>query len=189
MSDGTLWLALAVGIALGALGALVWRARRERNLSIETEVLRARLRSEETVRAERDQALARAREQLQGVFGELARDSLQSNSEVFLQLARERLARQQLDAEQSLKERETAIETLVQPIRDALVQGRGADSSHRARSHRLVRDPQDADGGAGRAARTCCRARPAIWSPHCAGPTCAANGARSPCAGWSNCPA
>ncbi len=120
MSDGTLWLALAVGIALGALGALVWRARRERNLSIETEVLRARLRSEETVRAERDQSLARAREQLQGVFGELARDSLQSNSEVFLQLARERLARQQLDAEQSLKERETAIETLVQPIRDAL---------------------------------------------------------------------
>jgi DNA recombination protein RmuC len=120
VSDGTLWLALAVGIALGALGALVWRARRERSLSIETEVLRARLRSEETVRAERDQALARAREQLQGVFGELARDSLQSNSEVFLQLARERLARQQSDAEQSLKERETAIETLVQPIRDAL---------------------------------------------------------------------
>jgi DNA recombination protein RmuC len=54
------------------------------------------------------------------VFGELARDSLQSNSEIFLQLARERLARQQSDASQALKERETAIESLVQPIRQAL---------------------------------------------------------------------
>jgi DNA anti-recombination protein RmuC len=89
-------------------------------LRIETEVLRARLKTEEAVSAEREQALSRAREQLQGVFGELARDSLQSNSEVFLQLARERLARQQQDASQALKERETAIESLVQPIREAL---------------------------------------------------------------------
>jgi DNA recombination protein RmuC len=120
MSDGTVWLAAAVGVALGALATLVWRARRERTSSIETELLRSRLKSEETVSAEREQALARAREQLQGVFGELARDTLQSNSELFLQLARERLARQQSDASQSLKERETAIESLVQPIRDAL---------------------------------------------------------------------
>ena len=70
--------------------------------------------------AEREQAAARAREQLQAVFGELARDSLQSNSEVFLQLARERLTRQQQDASQALKERESAIESLVKPIREAL---------------------------------------------------------------------
>jgi DNA recombination protein RmuC len=84
------------------------------------ELLRARLKTEATASAERDQALARARDQLQAVFGDLARDSLQSNSEVFLQLARERLARQQLDASQALRERETAIESLVQPIREAL---------------------------------------------------------------------
>jgi DNA recombination protein RmuC len=120
MSDGPFWLALAVGAALGALATLVWRARRERTLSIETELLRSQLKSEETVSAEREDALARAREQLQGVFGELARDTLQSNSELFLQLARERLARQQSDASQALKERETAIGNLVQPIRDAL---------------------------------------------------------------------
>jgi len=89
-------------------------------LKIETELLRARLKTEEALSAEREQALSRAREQLQGVFGELARDSLQSNTEVFLQLARERLARQQQDASQALKERETAIESLVQPIREAL---------------------------------------------------------------------
>jgi DNA recombination protein RmuC len=68
-------------VVLGALAALLWRARRERALSIETELLRARLKTEETLAAEREQALARAREQLHGAF---------------------------------------AIETLVQPIRDAL---------------------------------------------------------------------
>ena len=121
MSDGAVWLAFAAGAVLGALAALLWRARREQSLRVETELLRARLQSEETVSTEREQALTRAREQLQGVFGELARDSLQSNSEVFLQLARERLTRQQSDASQALKERETAIESLVQPIREALV--------------------------------------------------------------------
>jgi DNA recombination protein RmuC len=120
MTDGAVLWASLVGVALGALAALLWRARREQALKIEMELLRARLKTEETVSAEREQALSRAREQLQGVFGELARDSLQSNSEVFLQLARERLARQQLDASQALKERETAIESLVQPIREAL---------------------------------------------------------------------
>ena len=120
MSVGLVWLALAGGAAFGALAALVWRARREQILTVEMELLRSRLKSEETVGAEREQALSRAREQSQAVFGELARESLQSNSEVFLQLARERLAREQLDASQALKERETAIESLVQPIRDAL---------------------------------------------------------------------
>jgi DNA recombination protein RmuC len=124
MTEAGPWLAVAgavaLGMALGTLAALLWRARREQTLRIELELLRARLKTEETVSAEREQALARAREQLQAVFGELARDSLQSNSEVFLQLARERLTRQQQDAAQALKERETAIESLVQPIRDAL---------------------------------------------------------------------
>ena len=123
MTD-SVWLAWVMGVGLGAvlgaLAALLWRARREQALRIDAELLRGRLKTEEALSAEREQALARARDQLQAVFGELARDSLQSNSEVFLQLARERLARQQQDASQALKERETAIESLVQPIRDAL---------------------------------------------------------------------
>src|SRR6202790_1199020 len=120
MSGLTVWAALIAGVVVGALAALLWRARREQALRIEAELFRGGLKSEEMLSAEREQTLTRARDQLQGVFGELARESLQSNSEVFLQLARERLARQQLDASQALKERESAIEALGRPIRDAL---------------------------------------------------------------------
>jgi DNA recombination protein RmuC len=101
------WLAFLAGIAagcvLGVLAALAWRAMRERAAG-----------------GERDLALARVREQMQASFGELARDSLKSNSELFLQLARERLAREQSEAAAVLKQRETAIESMVQPIREAL---------------------------------------------------------------------
>jgi len=124
MSGAGVWLAAAaggvLGCALGVLAALLWRAKREQALRVELELLRVRVKAEESVSSERELALARAREQLQGVFGELARESLQSNNEVFLQLARERLLRQQLDASAALKERETAIESMVQPIREAL---------------------------------------------------------------------
>lgn len=120
MSAAGLCIAFALGAALGALAALLWRARREQRLRIETEVLRLQVKTEEAVSAEREQALSRAREQLQGVFGDLARDSLKSNSELFLQLARERLERQQQDAALALQARETAIESLVKPIREAL---------------------------------------------------------------------
>src|SRR5277367_1102648 len=120
MSDGAVWAAFVLGAAIGALAALVWRARREQALTIELELLRARLKSEESLSAERELALTRAREQLQGVFGQLARDTLQSNSETFLQLARQHLAHQQSDASQALKERETAIEAMIAPIREAL---------------------------------------------------------------------
>ena len=108
------------GAIFGALAAFLWRAKREQALRIEAEVLRAHIKTDDTISADREQSLERAREQLQGVFGKLARESLHSNSEVFLQLARERLTRQQLDASLALKEREVAIESLVQPIREAL---------------------------------------------------------------------
>jgi DNA anti-recombination protein RmuC len=97
----TLWVVLAAGIggcALGFLLALLWRAQREHAARVELELLRARVKSDESAAAERDAAIARMREQLQAVFGELARTSLQSNNEMFLQLARERLDRDRQDA-------------------------------------------------------------------------------------------
>jgi DNA recombination protein RmuC len=108
------------GGVLGFLAALLWRAKGEQAVRVELEVLRLKIKSEESAAAEREGAIARMREQLQAVFGELARTSLQSNNETFLQLARERLERDKQDAAATLKERETAIETLIQPIREAI---------------------------------------------------------------------
>jgi DNA recombination protein RmuC len=124
MSDGGAWLAFAWGGAggcvLGVLAALLWRARREHALRMELELLRVRVKSDESAARERDLAIERVREQLHGVFGQLARDSLQDNSEMFLRLARERLAHEQQDAAAALEARETAIESLLEPIRAAL---------------------------------------------------------------------
>lgn len=116
------WYALCalLGAAFGVLGALLWRTRREAALRVEVEVLRARIQGDELATAEREQSLTRSREQLQAAFAKVAQETLHGNSEVFLQLARERMTRQSSDAANALQERETAIESLVQPIRDAL---------------------------------------------------------------------
>jgi len=65
-----------IGGLLGALAALLWRARRESALRVEVETLRARLKTDDVVTVEREQSLDRAHAQLQGIFGELARESL-----------------------------------------------------------------------------------------------------------------
>ena len=43
-------------------------------MHVELELLRARMKTEESAGGERERALARVREQLQAAFGELARD-------------------------------------------------------------------------------------------------------------------
>jgi DNA recombination protein RmuC len=118
--SGTLLVALLGGAVVGGIAAWLWRARIEQALRIELEVLRTRIKDDDDKAREREQFAAQSRSELQAVFGELARTSLQSNSEVFLQLARERFAHQQSDAEQALKAREVAVEGLVRPIAEAL---------------------------------------------------------------------
>jgi len=113
-------LAFVAGAILGALGCALWRAKREERLRIEAEVLRARLKSDEALAVERNQALERARDQLKAAFGDLSRETLQSNNAMFLVMARERLAEQQTAAAQTLADRQTAIESIVAPIREAL---------------------------------------------------------------------
>jgi DNA recombination protein RmuC len=65
-----------VGGLLGVLAALLWRARRESALRVEVETLRARLKTDDVVNVERERSLELARFQLEGAFGELARESL-----------------------------------------------------------------------------------------------------------------
>lgn len=112
--------AALVGCLFGVLTTLLWRARREQAVRVETELLRAQIESAARAGGAHEDSLERTRAALEARFAELARDTLKSNSELFLQLARERLAHQQSDAASTLKEREAAVQALVQPIREAL---------------------------------------------------------------------
>ena len=57
---------------------------------------------------------------MKSTFDSLAGQSLRSNSELFLQLAREHLGQHQQSAAAALTEREKAIEAMLTPIREAL---------------------------------------------------------------------
>jgi DNA recombination protein RmuC len=62
----------------------------------------------------------RTEARLKASFDSLAGETLRANSELFLRLAREALGRDQALAQSSLKERETAIAQLVEPLRAAI---------------------------------------------------------------------
>lgn len=117
-------LALAIGLATGMLiGWLAGRlgaSRRAEQLRAELEAARARLAAD----AERDAAqmalLERSERQLRSAFEELAGQTLRSNSEFFLQLARETLGREQSEMKSTLSEREAAIAQLLETIRTTL---------------------------------------------------------------------
>jgi DNA recombination protein RmuC len=94
-----------IGGLLGALAALLWRARRESELRVEVETLRARLKTDEVVSAEREQSLELARFQLQGAFGELARESL-------VQPIREALAKTETQIQNIERDRIDAFATI-----------------------------------------------------------------------------
>jgi DNA recombination protein RmuC len=112
--------ALLVGAMLGFLAAHVRSARRIEAVRIELEAARVRLESTARQEAERISLLEQSETRLRAAFESLAGETLRSNSEWFLQLAREALGRDQAIAASTLKERETAIAQLLEPIRTAL---------------------------------------------------------------------
>lgn len=109
-----------IGMVVGALAGLWWGHRRSRELDIRAALLEAELKSQEQIERERAVAQEHALEKIRLSFDALAGASLRSNSEVFLKLAREHLGQHQQAAASSLLEREKAIESLLQPIREAL---------------------------------------------------------------------
>lgn len=95
--------AAAMGLLLGVLGMwLLNRSRQQRLVD------------------EREAAFELANAKLTQSFADLSNRSLQANSDAFLKLAEQKLNTQQEKAKRELSERETAVEALVKPIRDAL---------------------------------------------------------------------
>ncbi|MBM5811234.1 MAG: DNA recombination protein RmuC [Gammaproteobacteria bacterium] len=120
MTEPTTLLLIATGLVL-AFGAGYWFGRRHHlRLATELAAVQARLRSEEALEAERALALARAMEQLDLRFHDLAGQQLRDNLEHFLRLAREHLGQHQQTALARLRERETAITELLRPVHESL---------------------------------------------------------------------
>jgi DNA recombination protein RmuC len=88
---------MAVVLAAGGIGLLAWwLARRQR------------------------EALAALPAQLGASVAELANNALRNNTDMFLKLARESFAREQSEAQATLREREAALGQLVAPLAKAL---------------------------------------------------------------------
>ena len=111
---------LLAGALFGFLIAQLRSARRIEAVRIELEAARVRLESSTRQEFDRIALLEESEARLRAAFDSLAGETLRSNSELFLRLAREALGRDQAIAQSSLKERETAIAQLVEPLRTAL---------------------------------------------------------------------
>jgi DNA recombination protein RmuC len=112
--------ALLVGVTLGFLLGQLRAGSRVESLRVELENARVRLETGARQEAERIAYLEQSESRLRASFDSLAGETLRANSELFLRLAREALGRDQALAQGSLKERETAIAQLVEPLRAAL---------------------------------------------------------------------
>ncbi|HYL02761.1 MAG TPA: DNA recombination protein RmuC [Steroidobacteraceae bacterium] len=112
--------ALVAGAVLGGLLAHVRAARRLEALHVELTAAQVRLEAGTLREADRVNLLEQSENRLRAAFESLASDTLRSNSELFLRLAREAMGRDQVLAQGALKERETAIAQLVEPLRVAL---------------------------------------------------------------------
>jgi len=111
---------LAAGAALGALVTHIRAARRIEALHVELTAARVRLEATALDEAGRARLLEQSETRLRASFDSLAGEALRANNELFLQLARETLGRDQAVAEGALKEREAAVAQLVLPLRVAL---------------------------------------------------------------------
>ncbi|MBW4052256.1 MAG: DNA recombination protein RmuC [Proteobacteria bacterium] len=116
----SLAIALVLGAALGFLLGQLGAMRRIGSLRVDLEAARVRLEAGAHQEAERLALLEQSESRLRASFDVLAGETLRANSELFLQLAREALGRDQAVAAGTLKEREAAIAQLVQPLRAAL---------------------------------------------------------------------
>lgn len=118
------WLSLAgaggllAGVLLHFLFSRVTRARLEGEIALRD----AQLKSEELRTAERNAALVAASDSLRATFGQVARESLEHNSQSFMHLATKTLELQQQKARTELGEREQAVAALIKPIQAALEQ-------------------------------------------------------------------
>lgn len=114
-------LIIASGI-VGAVATYALRGRKIQSLAIENSELKMKLTLEQQASDQFDAILDQTHVQIANTFSQLSNEALTRNNEHFLQLAEENLKRYQSEAKAELNSKEQAIEQLVKPINDALLQ-------------------------------------------------------------------
>lgn len=125
--DLTLLILIAVfSTALTLTSILLWR-RGERLQKEQSQLREENTRLETTLNSERnhfeerlEHARGENREQIQQLVQELSSSALKHNSDSFLKLAQESLNKHHTQSEGELKQRQQAIDALLQPIRSTL---------------------------------------------------------------------
>jgi DNA recombination protein RmuC len=112
--------ALLLGVLLGALFTQLRAAHHVQHLRVELAAAQARLEATALQDADRLALLEQSETRLRAAFDGLAGETLRTNSELFLRLAREAMGREQAIAQGALREREVAIARLVDPLKSAL---------------------------------------------------------------------
>lgn len=121
MSQELIYATIALAaLLLGGLAVYLWLQGRIHHLKQENRELTTTLELERKHAEEKLETFKQAREQLSDTFSALSSKALKHNTEEFLKLAQQNLARFQSQARGDLEQKEKAIEQLVKPVREAL---------------------------------------------------------------------
>ena len=122
-SEPLLYITLIAVLAAFITGLIVYLVAHTKQTKLEQEniSLRTTIDIERNANKEKLLALEQARIQMEHTFRSLSSQALKNNNEEFLKLANENLKQFQNNAKNDLTEKEKAIETLIKPIKDALV--------------------------------------------------------------------
>ena len=113
-------VALGAGILLGALVCAIPLIIRIGRLRTRVALLDTRLNSESELQHERERLLRAASEDLAVGLERSAARSMRSQGELLLQLAEAQLGKHHQKADLELRERQVAIEALVQPLKESI---------------------------------------------------------------------
>ena len=111
---------LLAGLALGVLAGWLFGSAGSTAAEREAGALRGQLADRDRLQEEKAKELEQARERMNDSFKALAADALSTNNKSFLDLARTVLESAQKAASGELAQQKTAVENLVQPIRESL---------------------------------------------------------------------
>ncbi len=114
-------LLISSGI-IGAVTVYILCGRKIKSLATDNAELKMKLTLEQQASDQFDAILDQTHVQIANTFNQLSNEALTRNNEHFLKLAEENLKRYQSEAKAELHSKEQAIEQLVKPINDALLQ-------------------------------------------------------------------